>query len=423
MGEMSISVVMGNLAASLTALVFCVVLCIFMRVMGRGRSERATRFNHLSGALVVGNIITCSAYFIRHADVVVCPNEASLFIHMLVFLANIFLTYFFARYIELYFGEKMAPGKRISNLNNIILLASFGLIVFYYFLRVSYLDESEGVVQLPTVLRMIIAYGIELYYMVYSFVFFLKRRKALDGRRYLTVLAGFVVVIGGVVLEAVNPSGILLNYAGAVLGQYLFYFGAETPDYEKLVNTMKELEKERDRADRANEELVQYAKRVEDFSLHDTMTGLGSKNAYMELIKRLGDDIRHGVAEFAVAVFDVNGLKVVNDHLGHECGDILLTDAGDALKETFGRENAYRLGGDEFIVVMEHCDAHDMINDFERFDRCIAEINKEQRPYKSELSVAKGYAVYESSVDRAYMDVFRRADNAMYSDKKGFYGD
>ena len=412
---------MGNLSASLTALVFCVVLCVFMRMTGRGRSARVIRFNHLSGALVAGNIITCFAYFIRHVEGVSCPQAASLLIHMLVFLTNIFLTYFFARYIEVYFGENQKPDRRISNLNTIILVASFGVIVFYYFYSITYMDDAEGVVQLPTAFRMVIAYGVELYYMLYTLVVFLRRRKTLDRRAYLTVAVGFAFMIGGVVLEAVNPTGILVNYAGAVLGQYLFFFGAETPDYEKLVNTMKELEQERDRADRANEELQRYVEKVVKQNRVDAMTGLGSKNSYMNLIKQLGEDIERGEASFAVAVFDINGLKAVNDKFGHECGDQLINDAGGILKEVFGWENAYRLGGDEFIVVLGHCDARRMISCFKQFDHELTELNKKPREYENSLTVAKGYAVYERDVDRTYMDVFRRADDAMYMDKKSFY--
>ena len=62
-----------------------------------------------------------------------------------------------------------------------------------------------------------------------------------------------------------------------------------------------------------------------------------------------------------------------------------------------------------------------MISCFKQFDHELTELNKKPREYENSLTVAKGYAVYERDVDRTYMDVFRRADDAMYMDKKSFY--
>ena len=53
----------------------------------------------------------------------------------------------------------------------------------------------------------------------------------------------------------------------------------------------------------------------------DGLTGLGNRSAYEDHVKQLDDDIRDGKAAFAIAVFDLNGLKEINDRLGHEQGD------------------------------------------------------------------------------------------------------
>ena len=64
-------------------------------------------------------------------------------------------------------------------------------------------------------------------------------------------------------------------------------------------------------------------------------------------------EIESGKADFAVAVFDINGLKNCNDNMGHECGDSLISATAEALKKSFSLNPVYRIGGDEFVVIVQ----------------------------------------------------------------------
>ena len=168
-------------------------------------------------------------------------------------------------------------------------------------------------------------------------------------------------------------------------------------------------------------EIKEYFSYIHSQAYTDAMTGVGNKAAYMDLVKVLEKKIEEGMASFSVIVFDVNGLKRVNDNLGHEYGDMLITDAADILKQIFLTENVYRIGGDEFIVVIENVGKAELDEYFRQFDKSMKEFNGHNVRYEHELAVSKGGVAYDPELDKAYKDVFRRADEIMYKDKEEYY--
>ena len=169
------------------------------------------------------------------------------------------------------------------------------------------------------------------------------------------------------------------------------------------------------------EELEEANRKLRELAVVDAMTGVGNKAAYLEKMRSLDDQIRRGRASFSVCVFDLNGLKEINDKYGHECGDMAICDAAEVLKTVFGKERLYRIGGDEFIAILDGMKQSDT-------DRCFGEVedkillhNQTERPYKVPLAIAKGAAVFQAGEDKGYRDVFRRADNDMYQKKAAYY--
>ena len=169
------------------------------------------------------------------------------------------------------------------------------------------------------------------------------------------------------------------------------------------------------------EELEEANRKLRELAVTDMMTGVGNQTAYLEKIHALDDEIAQGIASFTVFMFDLNGVKESNDKYGHECGDLMIADAADALKTVFEKENLYRIGGDEFVAILEGLPQPDVGRCFRELEEAIALKNKEERPYKSALSVSKGAAVFGVGEDATYQDVFRRADQAMYKEKTVYY--
>lgn len=165
------------------------------------------------------------------------------------------------------------------------------------------------------------------------------------------------------------------------------------------------------------EHLQQYISYINGLAYRDPMTGVKNKTAYQEAERQMEDRMRTGLPEFAVVVLDINGLKHVNDTYGHDFGDMLIVDACRLICKTFKRSPVYRIGGDEFAVILENGDLESYPALLEHFERDMAEHNETARP-DSHLSIARGIAVYDPSVDLVFANVFKRADDAMYQNKK-----
>lgn len=144
----------------------------------------------------------------------------------------------------------------------------------------------------------------------------------------------------------------------------------------------------------------------------DALTGLKNKHAYIDLESQINQTIEDGKPKtFAVAIFDVNGLKMVNDTQGHVAGDEYIRNAGKMICEEFKHSPVFRVGGDEFAVIMQGVDCKNI----EEHIRKIEEMNEKNRA-SGEVTVACGYAVYDG--DRDVSSVFKRADTLMYENKR-----
>ncbi|MBU5625477.1 diguanylate cyclase [Oscillibacter sp. MSJ-2] len=161
--------------------------------------------------------------------------------------------------------------------------------------------------------------------------------------------------------------------------------------------------------------LQKYITYINGLAYRDPLTGVKNKTAYLEAERLMEERMRTGRPEFAVVVMDINGLKEVNDTCGHDFGDILIIDACKLICRTFKRSPVYRIGGDEFVIILENADLAHYPELLEEFARGMAGCCG-GRPGES-LSIARGIAIYDSQTDLVFANVFKRADDAMYQNK------
>lgn len=119
------------------------------------------------------------------------------------------------------------------------------------------------------------------------------------------------------------------------------------------------------------------------------------------------------ISEFAVAVFDLNDLKYVNDNLGHEAGDQYIKDGCMLICKTFTHSPVFRIGGDEFAAFLTN-------QDYENREELVSGFNAkvDDNLANGEVVVAAGISVYDPAKDSGYDEVFTRADELMYERKK-----
>lgn len=151
----------------------------------------------------------------------------------------------------------------------------------------------------------------------------------------------------------------------------------------------------------------------------DALTGVKSKIAYHNDVESLNEQITKGENPvFGIAMVDLNYLKNINDEFGHNAGDETIVRLSNLICLTFKHSPVYRVGGDEFVVILKGEDykhSKELVDEFnERVEDSIK--NKNLKPYEK-VSAAIGYVEYDSKLDKIVDDVFARADQEMYKRK------
>lgn len=148
---------------------------------------------------------------------------------------------------------------------------------------------------------------------------------------------------------------------------------------------------------------------------HDVMTGVYNRAYFEEKLVELGKD-RH--KPISIIIADLNGLKTVNDTLGHQAGDSLIRRMAEVLKASLDENDlAARIGGDEFALILPDRDEEGAKESVERIKSLIVLNNKYYR--EPELSMSLGAAT--SRPNLSLEKVIALADDAMYEDKGQYY--
>ena len=152
----------------------------------------------------------------------------------------------------------------------------------------------------------------------------------------------------------------------------------------------------------------------------DALTSVRNKGAYTAYVEELQTrlETQEGQIAFAVGVFDCDDLKLVNDKFGHEKGDIYLKTASSLICGVFQHSPVFRIGGDEFSVILQNEDYRNRDQLVRQFEKTSKEINDSREDRWEQVHVALGIAVYDAKNDRSVNDVVRRADKFMYENKR-----
>ena len=149
--------------------------------------------------------------------------------------------------------------------------------------------------------------------------------------------------------------------------------------------------------------------------LNDPMTGVLSRFAYMDAVSVFSEKLPEDLAVFLI---DVNGLKSVNDLIGHEAGDALICGAAHCIEASVGKSGkTFRIGGDEFVVFAAMTQ--------EQADAALADLTRKTESWKGsrgcKLSVSAGYALARDYAGFTIEALVKEADKAMYEQKQQYY--
>ena len=185
---------------------------------------------------------------------------------------------------------------------------------------------------------------------------------------------------------------------------------------------IRDLRDHMDKLEQASHDLAvsqQYAAEMDDLANKDALTGVRNKLAYNKEVQRIERNRKAGDVQFGVGVADLNNLKRINDTWGHDKGDEAIKILCRIVCEIFAHSAVFRIGGDEFAIIMGKSDSDFVESHISEFNRRIRELAADSSLEEwQKVSAAIGYSIYDPSVDDSVEAVFLKADRNMYDVKK-----
>ena len=169
----------------------------------------------------------------------------------------------------------------------------------------------------------------------------------------------------------------------------------------------------RDEEVRKEQEHLAALSTANEMARRDELTHTKNKTAYHETEKELQKIINEGGEPFGILICDINSLKTINDTEGHKAGDDYIRNSSMLICRIFHHSPVFRVGGDEFVVVLkgqDYADRNVLVENLKK------QVEKNIRLGEGPV-VASGLAVYQPGKDRSVGDVFDRADALMYEEK------
>ncbi len=158
-------------------------------------------------------------------------------------------------------------------------------------------------------------------------------------------------------------------------------------------------------------ELGQRSRELTQLAYTDGLTQVLNRTAFEEALlgTRTGEE--------AMVIFDINSFKQVNDRHGHQAGDELLCQAARCIQRAFGPYGScYRIGGDEFAVLLPRCNAAVLAGYLEGLRELERRYNA-GRPEGLQLDMAYGSAHASDTPQQPLRELYAQADAAMYRNK------
>ena len=208
--------------------------------------------------------------------------------------------------------------------------------------------------------------------------------------------------------QVLKPQGIQTLVTGPieVNGKYVGFYGVDNPPVRFMDNISVLI----DMMEFVMSMMIRirnYTKQIEESATKDQLTKCYNRKALRWAYE---GDFDKG-SSIAIIMCDLNGLKRINDTKGHEAGDRYLCDAAEGMMSCFGEKQVYRVGGDEFIIVLLGNEKEEVKQLIERF-KIYMDLKK--------VSVSIGMA-YRHNAKEPFENILRDADKKMYVEKERYH--
>lgn len=312
-----------------------------------------------------------------------------------------------AKYVVKFLNSKGWFEKIVLYAGNAFFLAEIILLIINIWNPILFSVDLETCIYTAYKARNIMLYvQILMYFLLAVYTAIMAfRAKGSIRRRHMTITL-YSIIMGTVITLQIFDPYLPLYSIGCIIGSallYAFVIGDIKEEYKSA------LEETRVQVHQNEIELTE----TKHIAYTDPLTNIKNKHAYVEEEERIDKLIAKGeMDDFAVIVFDLNGLKSINDTKGHDAGDVYIVDACRTIEQYYDKESLYRFGGDEFVAIItgeKYKNRMKILNDFERYiDSCL---------HTDKPIISSGMSRYKKGTDNTYHAVFYRADRIMYSRK------
>jgi diguanylate cyclase (GGDEF)-like protein len=316
------------------------------------------------------------------------------YLHIIIKCAGYILNFSIASFFAIQINEK---GWVKKHLRNFMCIAVVILIISLPFKAIFYVDGNN-------------IYHHGKYYYVYSVIYVIMWFLLLIGflhfgRKYerhniiSMICISLLVLVCTIIQQFINIKGIRTCFLSVSIASVLLFIHYEEFYQQKMDEERKKktilLEK-------------------------DVLTGLYSRYAYNKQLNKYKSEPMP--EKMCVLLFDINGLKKVNDTKGHEMGDALIYATGASLKEAVANQGQiFRTGGDEFVILLDL--SHYSLEQFNKQKQeSLKKYQKDlQGLYNNEIHLAMGVAMVKDYPTYTLEQLVEIADKHMYEDKARFY--
>ena len=155
-------------------------------------------------------------------------------------------------------------------------------------------------------------------------------------------------------------------------------------------------------------EQLRRQKSLEKISFEDSLTGLQNRTAYNQTVQVIS---KRTSGSCGVIFSDLNGLKYMNDNFGHAAGDKYLKSFADFLKKSFRTNSCYRIGGDEFVTIIQDCTEEEFNARTTSFISCAQALKD------TSVSVGSAYGILPVALEA----LVEKAEQVMYAAKAKYH--
>lgn len=165
-------------------------------------------------------------------------------------------------------------------------------------------------------------------------------------------------------------------------------------------------------------ELKEQQKRIHDLAYYDSLTGLSNRVMLNEVIDEKVKNANENSSKFSIIFIDIDNFKFINDSYGHLAGDKLLIEVGNRLRKIQDNKTMFfRLGGDQFIVLIEDIKGKEEVEMFSKnlYEVLAKPICIDKNSFH--ITNSSGIVIYPEDGEN-FQELLKNADTAMYKSKE-----